>query len=281
MDAAGQDPTTRFSDRVENYVRYRPTYPPEVIGCLKEICSLTDKSVIADVGSGTGILTKLFLENGNHVFAIEPNREMREAAEKLLAEEENFTSVAGTAEDTGLPAGSVDFIVAGQAFHWFDRAKSKVEFQRILRPGGWVVLVWNERETETSPFLREYEAFLDAHATDYQRVNHTHISVEILREFYAPGTFQCSCFSNSQHFDFEGLKGRCLSSSYIPNAGHPGHESMLAGLKTLFDTHQSSGGFVRFSYQTRVYHGRFERLRAECPRHCGPGILPGVFPTGT
>lgn len=248
-------PTTRFSDRVGNYIKYRPTYPPEVIACLKENCGLTDTSVIADVGSGTGILTKLLLENGNRVIAIEPNREMREAAENLLGEEGNFTSVAGTAEDTGLLTGSVDFIVAGQAFHWFDRAKSKAEFERILRPGGWVALIWNQRETESSPFLREYEALLEKQSTDYQRVNHMNISDAILREFYAPGTFQCSTFPNSQQFDFEGLKGRCLSSSYVPNVGQPGHEELIGELEALFDSHHSDG-LVRIGYQTRVYHGK-------------------------
>ncbi|MES2923754.1 MAG: class I SAM-dependent methyltransferase [Verrucomicrobiota bacterium] len=263
MDVASQNPTSRFSDRVENYVKYRPTYPPEVIACLKENCGLTDESIVADVGSGTGLLTKLFLENGNRVIAIEPNREMREAAEKLLAGEENLTSVAGTAEDTGLPTGSVDFIVAGQAFHWFDRAKSKAEFQRILRPGGWVALIWNERETGSSPFLIGYEALLQKQSTDYQRVNHTNLGEDVFREFYAPGIYQVSTFLNSQHFDFEGITGRCLSSSYVPNAGQPGHEAMIAGLKTLFETYQT-GGFVSLEYQTRVYHGQFE----------GPALQP-------
>lgn len=256
MKDAERNPTTRFSDRVENYVKYRPTYPTEVIGCLKENCGLTEEAVVADVGSGTGILTKLFLENGHRVFAIEQNREMREAAEKLLEEEETFTSVAGTAEDTGLPTGSVDLIVAGQAFHWFDRAKSKEEFQRILRPGGWVALIWNERETGSSPFLIRYEELLQKQSTDYQRVNHTNLGEDVFREFYAPGTYQLSTFRNSQHFDFEGIKGRCLSSSYVPNAGQPGHEAMITGLKTLFDTCQT-GGFVSLEYQTRVYRGQF------------------------
>lgn len=255
MEDAERNPSSRFSDRVENYIKYRPGYPPEVIGCLRKSCGLTEESVVADVGSGTGILTKLLLENGNRVFAIEPNREMREAAEKLLGEDGNFTSVAGTAEDTGLPTGSVDFIVAGQAFHWFDRAKSKVEFLRILRPGGWVVLIWNERETEASPFLMEYEGLLQRQSTDYQRVNHMNISADILREFYAPGTFQCSTFPNSQQFDFEGLMGRCLSSSYVPNVGQAGHGELMSELKQLFDSHQSDG-IVSIGYQTRVYHGK-------------------------
>ena len=256
MEGATRNPTTRFSDRVENYIKYRPGYPPGVIASLKEHCGLTPETIIADVGSGTGILTKLLLDNGNRVIGIEPNAAMREAAERLLEEERNFTSLAGSAEETGLPSASVDCIIAGQAFHWFDRPRAKAEFQRILKPAGWVVLVWNERETDTSPFLREYEALLKQYATDYHWVNHMNIDPEILREFYAPATVECDHFQNSQSFDFEGLKGRCLSSSYSPNAGQPGHAEMLASLETIFHRYQT-GGKVDFTYQTSVYRGQF------------------------
>lgn len=255
MDPADRAPTTRFSDRVENYIKYRPSYPAEVITALETHCGLTGESVIADVGSGTGISTKLFLDHGNRVFAIEPNREMREAAEKLLGENPDFMSAGTLAEDTGLPDAWVDFIVAGQAFHWFDQARAKKEFRRILRPGGWVVLIWNERETDTTPFLREYEAFLYKHATDYGLVNHMNINEDVLREFYAPASFQLLSFTNSQTFDFEGLKGRCLSSSYIPNKETPGHEAMVSELEKLFEAWQETG-FVRFEYRTNIFFGQ-------------------------
>ncbi|MES2439415.1 MAG: class I SAM-dependent methyltransferase [Verrucomicrobiota bacterium] len=260
MDGSERNPTGRFSDRVENYIKYRPSYPPEVLATLQKHCGLKDSSVVADVGSGTGILTRLLLEKGNRVFAIEPNREMREAAERLLGGHEDFTSLPGSAEETGLPADSVDLIVAGQAFHWFDRGRAKAEFIRILRPGGWVALIWNERETTSSPFLREYEALLKKHATDYHWVNHMNIDQEILREFFAPENFQRADARNSQWFDYDGLEGRCLSSSYAPNAGQPGHQQMLAELKELFNRHQADGRVV-FDYQTSVYYGRLRDIQ--------------------
>lgn len=256
MDSATRNSTTRFSDRVDNYIKYRPSYPPEIVATLKEKCGMTANSIVADVGSGTGILTDLLLENGSRVFGIEPNREMREAAETILANRPGFTSIAGTAEDTGLPANSIDLVVAGQAFHWFDQEKAKVEFRRILRPDGWVALIWNGRNIDTSPFLKQYEELLLKHSTDYYRVNHMNIGLDILQEFFAPGTLRQETYANFQHFDLAGLKGRCLSSSYAPNIGQPGHESMIAELDEIFRTHQKDG-FVMFEYQTQITFGQF------------------------
>ncbi|MBK1817897.1 class I SAM-dependent methyltransferase [Luteolibacter yonseiensis] len=255
MEGSQRNPKGRFSDRVENYIKYRPSYPPEVLELLKSRCGQTEESVIADVGSGTGILTKLLLENAERVYGVEPNREMREAAERMLADQANFTSIPGSAEATDLLTDSVDIIVAGQAFHWFDRPRAKKEFHRILRPNGWVVLIWNERETDSTPFLREYEVLLRKYAMDYQEVDHMKISPEILREFYDPATYETGIFSNRQQFDYEGLKGRCLSSSYIPNAGQPGHDDLIEELEALFAKYES-GGQVEIGYQTMVYYGR-------------------------
>src|SRR4051812_34197437 len=146
------DSTTRFSSRVNAYMRTRPDYPAEILDTLKQDCGLTESSVIADIGSGTGILSRMFLSNGNTVYGVEPNREMREAGEKLLSPAyPQYQSIAATAETTSLPNASVDFVTAGQAFHWFDRGKCRVEFARILRPHGWVALVWNERLTDSTP----------------------------------------------------------------------------------------------------------------------------------
>ncbi|HXT12846.1 MAG TPA: class I SAM-dependent methyltransferase [Candidatus Angelobacter sp.] len=248
------DPTKRFSSRVENYVRCRPGYPKEIIGLLESECGLTPDSVIADVGSGTGKLTKLFLANGNSVFGIEPNPEMREAGERFLSYFENFTSIAATAEETTLPNGRLDFITAGQAFHWFDRPRCRKEFARILKPGGWVVLVWNDRQTQATPFLAEYERLLQTYATDYSKVDHKNIDDDIVREFFgfAPGK---KAFPSSHEFDFEGLKGRLLSSSYAPEKGQPGHDQMLADLKNIFNARQKNDR-VAFVYDTIVCYGR-------------------------
>lgn len=246
--------TERFSGRVENYIHYRPDYPHEVIGLLRSRCQLEAASIIADIGSGTGILAEIFLRNGNRVYGVEPNREMREAGERLLRRYAGFHSVAATAQATALADGSVDFVTAGQAFHWFDRDKAKVEFRRILKPHGWIVLIWNERLEESTAFSRAYERLLRTHATDYKTVNHKRIDEDTLRSFFE-GDFGLNTFRNSQRLDLEGLKGRLLSSSYVPEAGHPRYAAVIAEAGTIFDTHQVNGT-VTLEYDTRVYYGR-------------------------
>ena len=173
------DSTSRFSSRVENYIRYRPGYPVQVIQTLRSECGLTPASVIADIACGTGIFTKVLLDNGNPVFGIEPNHEMRQAAERLLADYPKFTSVTGTAECSNLPDHSLDFATAAQAAHWFDLGKARQEFARILKPAGWAVLIWNERCTDTTPFLREYEDVLLRYGTDHEQVRHEHTTDKI------------------------------------------------------------------------------------------------------
>lgn len=250
-----KDPTQRFSTRVDNYLRYRPSYPPQVLDLLREECGLAIDSVVADVGSGTGLLTELFLRNGNTVFAVEPNREMREAAERLLAHYERFHSVDGTAEATGLPDRSVQFVTVGQAFHWFHQDRARTEFARILKLGGWAVLLWNNRRTDSSPFLREYEQLLRDHTPEYGSVTHRRLGGGDLARFFGPGGYRTATFPNHQLFDFDGLKGRLLSSSYAPEPGQPGHDAMLARLREIFDAHQQDGK-VTFEYDTQVFFGR-------------------------
>lgn len=246
--------TSRFSDRVENYVRYRPGYPAEVVNALRRECGLTPEHVVADIASGTGIWTRMLLENGNPVYGVEPNVDMREAGERLLSGFANFTSVAGTAEATTLADSSVDFVTAAQAAHWFDRVRTRKEFVRILKPGGWLVLIWNERETHTTPFLRDYEQLLLEYGTDYQDVRHER-TTDAVNEFFDPLPCQERTFAMRQEFDYAGLEGRLLSSSYAPGPGHPKHEPMIAELKRIFEKH-ASGRLVSFDYKTRVYFGR-------------------------
>src|SRR3954469_8186543 len=182
-------PTSRFSDRVADYAKYRPGYPAEMFELLKRECGLFRHTYIADVGSGTGILARYFLEEGNIVLGIEPNAEMRAYADRDLAQFKKFMSVDATAESTTLPDTSVDMVTAGQAAHWFDFAKARAEFVRILKPGGWVVLVWNEREVDTTPFLREYERLLLGLGTDYEKVRHER-TTENIASFFAPSAFR-------------------------------------------------------------------------------------------
>ena len=252
------NPTLRFSSRVENYVKYRPGYPTGIVETFVKDCGLTAKSVIADIGSGTGVLSEVFLKNGNPVFGVEPNREMREAGEQLLRKYPNFASIDGTAEATALADCSVDFVTAGQAFHWFDRERARKEFARILKPSSWVALIWNERLTDTSPFLRAYEDLLQQYGTDYAAVDHRNVDTDAITAFFAPLPFTLRKFENQQIFDWNGLKGRLLSSSYTPEPGHPNHQPMLDALRALYDQHQI-GGKVAFDYVTLVYFGRLFR----------------------
>jgi SAM-dependent methyltransferase len=246
--------TTRFSDRVEDYVRYRPGYPAEALQALKEECEFDPRHVVADIASGTGIWTRMLLDHGNEVFGVEPNAEMRAAGERLLAGFPKFTSVAGTAEATTLPDRSVDFVTAAQAAHWFDRHGARREFARILRPGGWLVLLWNERSTESTPFLRDYEQLLLTYGTDYQQVRHER-TYSAVHEFYGAAPFQQRAFAMRQEFDDSGLQGRLLSSSYAPGPGHANHAAMLRELRTIFERHHVNG-LVAFDYTTRVYFGK-------------------------
>ncbi len=244
--------TQRFSNRVENYLRYRPGYPPQIVDLLRGECGLSREAIVADVGSGTGKLTELLLPHAKQIFAIEPNPEMRMAGEHLLRGYSNFTSIFATAEATTLPDHSVDLIVAAQAFHWFDRDRAKAEFSRILKPGGYVALIWNDRQTDSSPFLKAYEELLRSCGTDYQHVNHRNVTAEKLQQFFGRPPNGKS-FPNHQCFDYEGVRGRLLSSSYAPAEDEPDCAAMLNQLRTIFETYVQNGA-VAFRYDTLVYY---------------------------
>jgi SAM-dependent methyltransferase len=248
------DPTLRFSSRVDNYIRFRPGYPPAVLDLLRAKCGLTPANRIADIASGTGIFTRMLLDHGNPVYAVEPNPEMRQAAERLLAAYPNFVSVNGTAEATTLAGHSVDLVTAAQAAHWFDRTHARREFASILKPGGWLVLLWNERSTDSTPFLRAYEQLLVAYGTDYQQVRHER-TTDAIDTFFDPAPFHKDVFPMHQEFDYASLEGRLLSSSYAPLVTDPGYESMLRELRRIFDAHASHGK-VLMPYATRVYYGQ-------------------------
>ena len=254
MTQAARDPKARFSDRVDDYIKYRPHYGREVVEALIKACSLTPQATLADVGVGTGFSAEPFLQHGNRVLGIEPNREMREAGESYLARYPDFEMREGSAERTGLPNQSVDFVLAGQAFHWFNREPTRAEFARILKMGGWCVLIWHDRSIEASPFLRAYEEFLHRHATDYQQVVHRQVAnFEVLRDFFAPCEVKLITIPAEQRFEFEGLRGRLLSSSYVPREG-PRAEAMLAELPALFAPHQQEGQVV-LQYETKIFYG--------------------------
>jgi len=249
---AEPDPTTRFSDRVADYVRYRPSYPPAMFERLRDAAGLTAASVVADLGSGTGISTEPFLKLGCTVHAVEPNDAMRAAAEERLGNEPGFRSVAAAAESTTLPDSSVDLVAAGQAFHWFRLERARAEIARILKPRGRLALFWNRRRRQ-SPFGAAYEAMLRTYGTDYVRVDHENVGEEILNDVYAPGRERIA-FENFQVLDLPSLTGRLMSASYAPPVGHPNHEPLVAELRKLFDAHQRDGK-VRVDYETVLFLG--------------------------
>jgi SAM-dependent methyltransferase len=249
-----KDATQRFSSRVDNYVRFRPGYPPEVLALLKNECGLTPESVIADIAFGTGIFTRMLLDNGNRVLGVEPNDEMRRAGERFLEGYPRFTSISGTAEATTLPDHGLDIITAAQAAHWFDRVKARREFIRILKPGGWTVLLWNERCTDSTPFLREYERLLLTYGTDYHEVRHERTTAEIA-DFFAPSPFRSCRLEMRQEVDYAGLEGRLLSSSYTPMPDHANYDPMLRELGRVFKAHQANDHVV-LEYNTLVYYGQ-------------------------
>lgn len=248
------DSIERFSNRVFNYAKYRPHYPREIVGYLSKYCGLTSESVIADVGCGTGISAKILLENGNRVFGVEPNEAMRAAAIEYLKEFPNFMPIDGTSTATTLDDSSVDMIVAAQAFHWFDAGPTRAEFGRILKPEGHVVLIWNERQLDTTPFHRDYEAFLLRYASDYQSVRHENIEATEIAGFYQH-EYGSVTFANKQVFDFDGLRGRMLSASYMPSEDHPLFPEMNTELQSMFANH-SQNGRIEVLYDTKVYFSR-------------------------
>ena len=254
MSARPQDPTERFSSRVANYVRYRPSYPPAAIALLQERCGLRPGAAVADIGSGTGILTRLLLASGAQVSAVEPNDGMRGAAEVLLAGEPKFHSIRGTAEDTTLAPASMDLLVAGQAFHWFKVDAARREALRVLRPGSHAALLWNEHPSAGSAFLQDFERVARAHAPEYDQVVGSRADETAMREFLG-GDMQLATFPNQQVFDYAGLTGRLMSSSWTPEPGHPQHEPMLEGMRAAFSRHARAGTVI-FPYLTLVYYGR-------------------------
>lgn len=254
---ATSDSKERFSNRVADYIRYRPGYPLGVLELLRDECGLMPESAIADVGSGTGILTRLFLENGNFVYGVEPNAAMREAGQELLSAYPKFRSVAAAAEATTLADASVDFVMAAQAYHWFTPPVARAEFARILRPGGWVGVIWNERKKDLGLFAEAYEQLLRTYGTDYATVSETYPESRRMSKLFGGNGFRHRIFANEQRMDFDALCGRLLSSSYAPAAGHPKHEPMLAELRRIFDQHAQNGR-VRFRYDTHVYCGRLK-----------------------
>ena len=248
------DPTARFTDRVDDYVRHRPDYPLALMAWLRDDLGIDRRWRVADIGAGTGISTRMWADAGHAVVGVEPNAAMRRAAQAAFAHRADIAWTDGSAERTGLPDRSVDLVSAAQAFHWFDAAAARAEWSRILRPGGLAVVFWNTRIAAGNAFLEGYERLLRAFGTDYECVADRHPDDEAMRRWFGHGLRGQARFAHGQRLDFEGLRGRLSSSSYAPAPGHPRHEPMLAALHDLFDAHALEGR-VTIDYATRVFAG--------------------------
>ena len=255
MTVPAIDPTQKFSDRVESYRLHRPGYPAAIVDLLAHECGLTNDSVTADIAAGTGLLTEIFLSRGYPVIAVEPNLQMREACATLTAQYPQLRCVDGTAEATGLSDHSVDLIIVGQAMHWFDLKRTRSEFVRILKDGGWCAVLYNNRRLTGDAFHEGYENILIDHGTDYSKVRDSHLDEDRLAAFFAPDAMRSATFENAQHLTLEGLMGRVLSSSYMPQPGQPRYDEMSRAVEAHFAEHET-GGHVRMEYECAVCYGR-------------------------
>jgi len=251
------DAKLRFSNRAADYARYRPTYPPALLDLLRGKTGLRPDHLIADIGSGTGLLSKLFLDNGNRVIGVEPNAEMRAGGDQFLHAYPNFTSVAGSAEETTLPIHSVDYVAAGQAFHWFDTVAANTEFLRILKPGGWVVIVWQDRRMDEKKFTAAYEGILEQFGIEYKKVKNAYPETSKISQFFEGGSFHTAELPSHQTLDWESLCGRLRSSSFAPTETHPNYRPMMDALLKIFLDHEEHGR-VRLEYFAKIYFGTLD-----------------------
>jgi len=247
----------RFDETVENYLKFRPSYPEEVYTLLTKQFGLNPKKMIADIGSGTGFLSKLFLDHGYEVYGVEPNQAMRQAAEKYLANHPNFHSISGLAEATELKDESVDWILVGTAFHWFDVVKTKIEFKRILKSPGFCCIVWNVRNQKESALIQAYENLILTFSNDYQKSRAQEFDQTIVDDFFSPYEMHTASYVNKQLFDWDGFKGRLLSTSYSLRENDPKYLDMINGLKQIFDKYESNGQ-IEFLYDTKMYYGQLK-----------------------
>ncbi|HVG05575.1 MAG TPA: class I SAM-dependent methyltransferase, partial [Burkholderiaceae bacterium] len=252
-----QPVTERFSNRADAYVRGRPSYPTAIVEQLQQIGALRQGQTIVDIGVGTGLSAEPFLRSGYAVIGVEPNASMRGAGDQQLREFPFYRSIGGTAEATTLVDDSADLVIAGQAFHWFDVPRAAVEARRILRPGGWAALIWNDRQSTGSPFLAGYEALLRTHGIDYAKLLHRHIDEKAIAQFFAPATAAVATFDNPRQLAREDLLALAGSASYLPAPGDPRHAAMLVALNALFDAHEK-GGHVQMMYRTRMHYAQLK-----------------------
>lgn len=248
------DPTKRFSDRVQDYVKYRPSYPDALIDYLIAYTGIPETATVADLGSGTGIFSGLLLERGFQVFGVEPNTKMRRASVSNLSDFPAYKAVNASAEKTTLDDQCADLITAAQSFHWFDVEKTRAEFARIAKPGAYAALIWNERTPE-DPFQQRYEQLLENHVDAYAESMHLNIGEDLIRSFFQDAEVHFVSFDNQQMLDLTALKGRLLSTTYAPKHGQHNHSRVMSGLEDIFAEYHTNGA-VAFRYNTNAFISR-------------------------
>lgn len=245
----------KFTGKANTYTKYRPSYPDDLIKYLYSQVGLKKDSVIADIGSGTGILTRLLLLQNSFVYGVEPNEDMRKTAEDRLSEYKNFISVNASAENTGLSDLSIDFITVAQAFHWFDRQKFRIECKRILKEKGKVILVWNSRDVLSELVIKNDE-INRKYCPGYMGFSGgmENNGPEEYRDFFKDGIYEYKVFNNDLIFDEDGFIGRNMSASYSPHHGTENYAPYISALKQLFERYSVSG-YLRMPNLTRAYVG--------------------------
>lgn len=248
----GLDSTQRFSDRVEAYLAGRPRYPAAIVDDLAQKAGLTPRALIADIGVGTGLSAEPFLAAGYRVIGVEPNAAMRAAGAEFLGRFENYQAHNGTADDTGLTAATIDLVIAAQAFHWFEPTDFRTESLRILKPGGWAALIWNDREIAGTPFLSGYEALLLEYGDDYRAIRYKHEGTEAIPVYFGGRAPTVTAFRHSRRMDRAAVFALAQSASYLPALGKPRHEELMTALGLLFDRCAEDGA-IEMRYTCRVH----------------------------
>jgi SAM-dependent methyltransferase len=251
-DPPQSDSTERFSERVEAYLAGRPRYPAAIVNHLAGRGSLPANATIADIGIGTGLSAEPFLAAGYRVIGIEPNAPMRAAGAEYLGRYPDFEMREGNADATGLSAESVELVLAAQAFHWFDAARFRAESLRILRPGGWAALIWNDRDLDGTPFLAGYEALLIEHGRDYLAIRYRHRGTDAIPVYFGGHAPVAAEFPHRRRMGWNALAALAKSASYLPSEGQPGHAELMAALRRLFDAHAEQGT-IEMRYTCRVH----------------------------
>lgn len=239
-------------ERIDYYQKNRPSYPQEILSILKNRYGVHESQYVADVACGSGLFSKLMLKNHFEVIGVEPDEQMRDRAIQRLGKYEHFQLIEGTAASTGLPDNCVDMITVAQAFHWFDTPQTVKEFCRILKPGGLILLLWNERKTDHDLFHQEYESLLWDYAVDYDRSLHRSYPMDRIKHLFPSFSLRCHKLRNSQEMNLQSLMGRLESAHYCPPLEHPSYLPLMEGVKELYQSYKENGK-IRLEHQCKIY----------------------------